>query len=323
MSGESQIQLPSHQTVADIIGHHHNTLGVEQVEHIDITLIGQGYANLNVHVTVNRMQHFNLRIGFRHRKKAERKLRREFDALPLVPPGIGPRAFVIDVSCVHLPQPYSLLEYLPGTVKATWSIEDLKMHARTLAQLHQHRFNQHGKIGHLTDDRFDIVQRFETALSYWQTYHPNLFDLDIVQRLLPAIHRFVSDHDELFADLHTFSIVHGDLHPAHILFHDDRMYYIDWQWAHIGDPAYDIAMVGFCAANSPGMELAGERLDAFLDTYLMHGLDLTLRQRRDVWMVYSMFFDSLYFRSGTSVNSTAKRSSSERKIEAYLTKRFS
>jgi aminoglycoside phosphotransferase (APT) family kinase protein len=317
------MQLPSPETVKAIVEHHHSTLHVEQIDRVDLSLIGQGYANLNVHVTVNRIQHFNLRIGFRHRKKAERKLQREFDALPLVPPGIGPRAFVLDVSRTYLPQPYSILEYLPGQVKAAWCDEDLEMHARTLAQLHRRKFDRHGKIGHLTDARFDIVHRFETELYYWQTHRPDLFDLGSAQRLLPAIRHFVADHSGLFADLRTFTIVHGDLHPLNILFHDDHLYYIDWQWAHIGDPAHDVAMIGWSAANSPGMELTGRRLDAFLDTYLMHNMDPTLRRRRDVWMVYSMFFDYLYFRGQASADSAGKPSFSAREIEAYLTERFS
>jgi aminoglycoside phosphotransferase (APT) family kinase protein len=141
--------------------------------------------------------------------------------------------------------------------------------------------------------------------------------------LLPAIRRFVADHSRLFADLRTFTIVHGDLHPLNILFYDDHLYYIDWQWARVGDPAHDVAMIGWSTANSPGMELTGRRLDAFLDTYLMHDVDPTLRQRRDVWMVYSMFFDYLYFRGGISADSTGKPSSGTREIKAYLTERFS
>ena len=312
------MQLPSTETVEAIVKHHRDTLQVEQVDHVDVSLIGQGHANLNLRVTVNQAQHFNLRIGYRSRKKAEGKLQREIDALRLVPPGIGPRAFVIDLSRTYLPRPYSILEYLPGEVKTEWTDTDLEAHACTLAQLHRAEFDQCGRPGYLTDARLDIVHRFEADLHSWQAYRPDLFDLDSVQRLLPAIRHSITSRGKLFTDLCTFATVHGDLHPLNILFHDDHLYYIDWQWACVGDPAHDIAMIGWDVATTLRMKLTGRRLDLFLDTYLMHKVDPTLRQRRDVWMVYVMFFNYLYF--CVEVRDTGSHNAHQ--IETYLTERF-
>ena len=98
--------------------------------------------------------------------------------LRFVPAGIGPRAFVVDVSRTHLPKPYSILQYLPGEMKTTvWSDVDLETHARTLARLHQRKFDRHGKFGRLTEVEFDILRCFEVDLHYWQTHYPELFDL--------------------------------------------------------------------------------------------------------------------------------------------------
>ncbi len=70
------------------------------------------------------------------------------------------------------------------------------------------------------------------------------------------------------------------------------------------------------------MELTGERLDSFLDTYLALEPDDTLRQRRDLWMVYTMFFDQMYHRTQISTDSTGKQAYTVRQIETYLTDRF-
>jgi thiamine kinase-like enzyme len=240
-----------------------------------------------------------------------------------VPAGIGPRAFIIDLSCVHLPKPYSILQYLPGETKTLWSDLDLETHARRLAQLHQRKFAQHGKFGRLKQAEFDILKCFGVDLQYWQSHYPAMFDLATFQHLLPAIRRFVSDHTKLFTGLRTFTIVHNDLNMQNIVFHGNRLYYIDWQWAYVGDPAQDIAAIGWDIAIPPGvMQLTGQRLDMFLDTYLEHKIDSTLWQRRDVWMVYHMFFAYLFFCLWMSKDSTRALSSNARQLETYLKERF-
>jgi hypothetical protein len=51
------MQLPSREIVKVIIKHHHSTLAVDNVDHINVSFIGQGYANFNVRVTVNQTKH--------------------------------------------------------------------------------------------------------------------------------------------------------------------------------------------------------------------------------------------------------------------------
>lgn len=107
-----------------------------------------------------------------------------------------------------------------------------------------------------------------------------------------------------------------------ILFTGDRVRSIDWAWAAIGDPASDIAMIGWDIATAWQMESTGERLDAFLETSLELEPDDTLRQRRDLWMVYTMFFDQMYHRAQIPDDSTGRQSYTVQQIETYLTDRF-
>ncbi len=48
-------------------------------------------------------------------------------------------------------------------------------------------------------------------------------------------------------------------------------------------------MLGWDVATAWQMELRGERLDGFLAAYLALEPDETLRERRDLWMVSTMF----------------------------------
>jgi aminoglycoside phosphotransferase (APT) family kinase protein len=136
------MELPIGETVAVIIRHYRAMLGLEQIDQVEAALLGRGEANLNVLVTVNEAQRFNLRIGIRE-AESERTLQREYDVLQLVPAGIGPHAYLVDLSRTRLSQPYMLLDYLDGEVKSSWDMTDLEAHARTLARLHQQKFAQH------------------------------------------------------------------------------------------------------------------------------------------------------------------------------------
>jgi aminoglycoside phosphotransferase (APT) family kinase protein len=215
-----------------------------------------------------------------------------------------------------------LLEYTPGELKKAWEIADLQAHARTLARLHQRKFEQHGEIGHLSNDTYDFLYRFDVALDYWRTHHPYLLDIPIVQRLLPPIREYVLQHRDIFLNLRRYAIVHGDAHPLNVLFDGDHVRLIDWEQSAIGDPACDVAVIGWDIATPWQMQLTGERLDIFLDTYLSLEPDETLRQRRDLWMVYTMCFDQMYHRTQIPTDSSGKQAYTVQQIEGYLTSRF-
>jgi len=184
------------------------------------------------------------------------------------------------------------------------------------------KFTQHGAIGQLSDPPYDFLERFDTGVSYWQTHHPYLLDIPVVQRLLPAIRQFVSASTDPFARLERFTLVHGDAHPLNILFHGDSACYIDWEWASIGDSAQDIAQLGWEVATAWQIELTGERLDAFLTAYLALQPDDTLHLRRDLWMITTMYFDQMYHRTQILNDATGKQIYTVQQIETYLIQRF-
>lgn len=314
------METPTTATVTAILRQHGATLGLA-VERVEVTPIGQGEANLNVLATVNQTHRFNLRIGLRGAESA-RTLQSEFDLLQLVPKGIGPTAFVVDCSQTQLGYPFMLLEYLAGEVKKTWDTPDLQAHARTLARLHERQFAGHGPIGQLSQAPYDFLHRFAVALDYWQVHHPYLFDIPIVQRLLPPIRHFVSEHASLFTRLRRFSLVHGDAHPLNVLFHADTVRYIDWEMAAIGDPALDLAMIGWGISTPWQMALTAEQIDNFLATYCALKTDEDLCQRRAVWIVYTMYFDQLYHRTQIAHDATGKQAYTVQQIETYLAQRF-
>ena len=75
------MELPSLETIAAILQCHRNSLGLAQISQIETALLGQDEANLNVLVTVNQAQRFNLRIGLRE-AESERMLQRSMPSSP-------------------------------------------------------------------------------------------------------------------------------------------------------------------------------------------------------------------------------------------------
>ena len=59
------METPSIETITAILRKHRNILCLEQIEQVELALIGQGEANINLLVTVNQSHRFNIRIGLR------------------------------------------------------------------------------------------------------------------------------------------------------------------------------------------------------------------------------------------------------------------
>lgn len=315
------MELPPIVTIRDIVQAQQAALGLKRVDGLAATLLGQGEANLNVLLTLDDGRQLNLRIGMRGAASAE-TLRREFAILRLAPAGSAPQAYAADFSERLLPAPYLLLEYLPGSSKTDWTTADLARHARSLARLHTRTFPYHGDAEQPTAPPFDMLQRFDVALDYWRRATPELLELAVSRRLLAPIRHFIAERQPLFAALNQFAVVHGDAHPLNVLFDGDQVRYIDWEWAALGDPAMDVAAIGWDISTAWQFELTGNRLERFLAAYQEQRADATLAERREVWMLFTMFFDQLYHRTQIAGDTTGRQAYTVERIEGYLLGRF-
>jgi len=315
------MQIPTIEVVEKIITKHQQALNLSEVGLIEVAEIGRGEANLNTLITINGTRRLNLRLGLRGVESAQ-KLQHEFTMLKMIPVEIGPTPYLVDVSEAEISAPYMLLSYVEGALKKSWQMTDLEEHAQTLARLHQRKFNQHGMVGHLSERPFDFLHRFDVAVDYWQANQPTILKIPTVKRLLLAIRKFITKYNQLFTQLSQFSVVHGDAHPLNILFSPVGIRYIDWEWATIGDSAADVAMIGWDIPTGWQMELTGERLERYLSSYLAYQPDETLLQRRDLWMVYTMYFDQIYHRTQIPTDTTGKQDYTVAQIESYLVQRF-
>ncbi|MEP0073937.1 MAG: choline kinase family protein [Marinomonas sp.] len=100
---------------------------------------------------------------------------------------------------------------------------------------------------------------------------------DVIDHYLKQIQAFVLDNELLSREceylldcfqgltqpqfLLPFALCHNDLNPKNILMNDDALWLIDWEYAGVGDPLFDLAVV------AKSHNLNDEQIEILLSTY--------------------------------------------------------
>jgi aminoglycoside phosphotransferase (APT) family kinase protein len=267
------------------------SLGMKRIRSFRASQLGEGEKHVNILVVAN-----GRRLVFRlsPREIPGTTPAQEFERLPLLPKGLGPTPLYFDDSRQILPYPVAVLSYVPGKFVATWSERQFRMHAMKLARLHarRHTYGESG-VG-IERPFFDLRNLYRDVMEEHQKFLDANPELAALGRDVGA---YVNDHAVLFTALDCFSLIHGDLYINNILFTDDDVNYIDWEWMRVGDNAEDLARFyglgfGFQPWYTP---ITPQALDVFLDTYREELDDPTLSKRVEVLNLYFHFADLMYF----------------------------
>lgn len=264
---------------------------------VEITMLGIGESNLMLLIEAEGQQPLTVRMAYRH-DGAELSLLREFALLRQLPEDLGPQPIFLDMSRQMLPYPFAILSFIPGVTPAEWSEELLRTHATNLARMHSHEASTYtSRDREQVTAPFDLYGIFQQALVHWRVRAPWIFEDQLVQRLLPRLDAYFREHNHLFVSLTRFSLIHGDLCASNILVHEDKVRYIDWEYARYGDGALDFAQLAWEIDNPPWqVRLTESQLTAFFQAYLEQRLDQTLIERYKVWCTYIQFFDHVTHR---------------------------
>ena len=300
--------------VADLVGAHPGLFGFDPTaDRFDVRFLGQGEsyrAWLLEDLAGEGAGSFVLRVARRPADEMPRPIVEEFAALGQIPPDVGPRPIHLEVRPATLGAPYMVTTFVPGRVIPAdrWTTELLVAHARQLAALHERPYSFRGALTTPPEQRstsLSLVERLDEALSWWATARPDIVAEPELARLLPRVERFVARSVPAFSELRRFALVHGDLVVPNILV-DARGQprYVDWEWAEIGDPAQDLALIGGAVPADPWYcSLTATQTRLLIDSYVdsAHGRALETPQaleiRRAAWEVFERCTSSLYCRS--------------------------
>ena len=183
---------------------------------------------------------------------------------------------------------FLIMEKIEGEVVNEMTDDNIGRIAQTMAQVHRPEFKKPGipfrerqeasQYDRLIE-QVDFLRNWFDELGHYidDVNTEDEFDLGQLIEAKDAILDKAVEAQDAFKD-DSFSLIHYDLNPGNILKdNEDRILFLDWRQASIGDRAMDVAKFFF------KNNLNNQQQETFLDTYLSEVDDNTLRDRIDVY----------------------------------------
>jgi len=271
-----------------------NYLGIKEIKSLKVSRIGMGENNLNYLTEING-QKFVFRIALR--KRVEKNMEREFNSLKEIPKGFGPEPVYFDKTRKIIKNYYTILRYMEGEHREKWGKKELNMHAKKLAELHKDKKNFWMYNGKKQKGKIDLYKLFLDEIKIYRKETPKKFSKDY-EKLISIIKNKLKEKNPLLKKIKRFSRVHMDPCLTNILFTKKGIKYIDWEWTGYGDNALDVAMLFDDQYAQPPwkLKLSKKEIDMYLNSYLKHNPDKTLKERVRAWVIFFKGIDLLFFR---------------------------
>jgi aminoglycoside phosphotransferase (APT) family kinase protein len=182
----------------------------------------------------------------------------------------APRPVRLDLSRRNVPFAYRIETLCPGEDPPDFTPQLVEQLALALARIHSLSVTPGGEIPGGLDDRPGgaLISLLDAP--------------EIRSRAFSELVERGRRHLQSFREFrrHPLALVHNDLHLGNILRDDDRLCFVDWEHAEIGDPAQDIAILfqfdGLLRGRPP---LPWQLQDKFLAAYRQRTGDHTITER--------------------------------------------
>jgi aminoglycoside phosphotransferase (APT) family kinase protein len=228
----------------------------------------------------------------------------EFAALQRVPEDLGTRGLAVDDTPDNaLGRRYLVTTYVPGRVVdgTAWTQPMLDTHTDQLARLHDPSVVDDGDP---LPPR-DLAAELSRDFAGWCAGSPEVASASSAGSLAPAVVELLRRRRWAFDDAGPRVLVHGDAVATNVVF-DERgtARCIDWEWAHTGDVAQDLAYIGGRVHGGPWyVPMSQTQVEAQVGRYLRARRagsvppedQERLLARREAWEVYERFMSSLHF----------------------------
>ncbi|MEH3076694.1 MAG: phosphotransferase [Quadrisphaera sp.] len=237
----------------------------------------------------------------------------EFAALRQVPAHLGSRGIAMDDTTGNvLGRRYLVTTYVPGRVVdgALWTQDMLDAHTRHLADLHDATGRDHSADLEVDPaltrpPARDLAAELSADFDSWCAGAPQLAADSSATWLVPAVLEHLQRRRWSFQHCGPPVLVHGDAVATNVVFDDaGTARSIDWEWAHVGDVAQDLAYVGGQVHGGPWyVPMSSAQVEAQVWQYLRARRTVeptaeafeVLLARRQAWEVYERFMSSLHF----------------------------
>ncbi|MCO7190329.1 MULTISPECIES: aminoglycoside phosphotransferase family protein [unclassified Pseudoalteromonas] len=187
--------------------------------------------------------------------------------------------------------PQTLLRpYIEGTSITDWAALDIEQVITLLKRVHQITHARHGKVIAPTGLTLNPAKHLTAT---WRYFRSRTAEHAKLTKLYYSLHPVLQAHQPCFDQLCTFTLNHGDFHPGNLIVTPaQQLIPIDWERAHFGDPAFDLALLNW-HGYGPIVDSALQIRAIALYTQCP-AEQIQLQKRVICWSLLRLFNDYLY-----------------------------
>ncbi|ALU41451.1 phosphotransferase family protein [Pseudoalteromonas rubra] len=203
--------------------------------------------------------------------------------------------FALPTELIRLDNASQLLlrPYIEGTTTTSWTQLNIEQAIFLLKAIHQLTATHHGKVSHPTSSTLNPANQLRVIWRYFRSCTSQRAKMTNIYGKLCTI---LQDRQSLFDTLSTYTLNHGDFHPGNLIATPgQQLVPIDWERAHFGDPAFDLALINW-HGQDPIVNPALQARAIALYTQCP-AEQIALQKRVICWSLVRLFNDYLYLTS--------------------------
>lgn len=203
--------------------------------------------------------------------------------------------FALPTKLIHSENASQMLlrPYIEGTTTTSWAQLSIEQAILLLKAIHQITATRHGKVSSPTSLTLNPANQLKVSWRYFRSRTSQRAKMTDIFGKLSTI---LQNCQSLFNTLSTFTLNHGDFHPGNLIATPrQQLVPIDWERAHFGDPAFDLALINWHGQDpivNPALQARAIAL------YTQCPAEQVALQKRVIcWSLVRLFNDYLYLTS--------------------------
>ena len=162
-----------------------------------------------------------------------KNLKKEYNLLKSLKPGLGPRVYFYDKSHKIIPADYFVEEFIEGKPPKKLDDKFIILMAKWLKKLHSQKklCKKHSMLKAIKP-YFKNVNNYRNTLAIEIT--------DKISSLFEKVSAFCKKNDDVFGNRTKVSLLHSDLSKDNIIYDDKKIRLLDWEFSNYNFPEWDL-----------------------------------------------------------------------------------
>ncbi len=253
----------------------------------EVTFLAKGSNNIS-YLLDNGDKKLVFRICVNEKHSGSHGLRNEHIIQKLFEGGIAPKPFIWDGSKKKFPYKFRIETFVEGMKPKRLTEKTMLKLARILAELHSKKFAKCGKYP--GKDRVflfgEIVKPYFKKARHYNELLDHFIDLGECH---------IEYYKNKLKEFKDFTLIHLDLHIDNLVLENSELKLLDWEYAEIGDPAMDIAIL-FWYSDMFGYAEIPERIkQKFMNEYVRLTGNQKIRKRVRIYEALVVLYQLTWY----------------------------